>query len=196
MRCINPRDYTSDNYARVDDRPFGGGPGMVMLYAPLAAATSEAKRSLPKAQVWLMSPLGPRFSQKNAQAWSHTEELILVCGRYEGLDQRYIDEFIDAHLSLGDFVLSGGEYAALAMLDASIRLLPDAVQDPESVVQESFTQALLDHPHYTRPVEINGQEVPEVLRSGNHAAIKKWREAQSLRLTRQHRPDLLTNGVD
>jgi tRNA (guanine37-N1)-methyltransferase len=204
------RDYAQGNYKRVDDRPFGGGPGMVMLAEPLSiclAAIKQARQATPvKASsgiipVILFSPIGQTIAQSVVEAWADAhgkfgDGAILICGRYEGLDQRFIDAHVTHQLSLGDFVLSGGEIAAAAFLDAIARLQTGVLTDEQSHIQDSFNPALgglLDCPHYTRPEVWNGESVPEVLMSGNHAKIEAWRQAERLALTEKLRPDLLTH---
>ena len=199
LQTWNPRDFTHDVHRTVDDRPYGGGPGMVMMAEPLAQAVAEIRRvraaqSLPGAPVVLLSPTGEQFTQRRASALAQSPGAIFVCGRYEGVDQRFIDNQVDEQWSLGDFVLSGGELAALAVIDAAVRLLPGALNHGESSLQDSFQDTLsgmLDSPHYTRPETYNGERVPAVLMSGNHAQIARWRREQSLRLTAQNRPDLI-----
>lgn len=199
IQTWNPRDFTHDVHRTVDDRPYGGGPGMVMMAEPLSLAVAEIRRtrasqSLPGAPVVLLSPTGERYSQARASALAQSSGAILVCGRYEGVDQRFIDSHVDEQWSLGDFVLSGGELAALAMIDAAVRLLPGALNHGESSLQDSFQETLsglLDSPHYTRPETFSGERVPQVLMSGNHALIARWRREQSLRLTALKRPDLI-----
>ena len=198
VKTWNPRDYAEGNYKRVDDRPFGGGPGMVMLAEPLAAclAAVRAESGLDRQQAPLVyfSPVGEVLSQRLVQRSGLTAGVLLLCGRYEGIDQRFIDAYVDAHISLGDFVLSGGEIAAMAWLDALARLQPGVLHDEQSHLQDSFTPALsglLDCPHYTRPEVWQDQTVPEALLSGHHAQIAAWRRQQSLKLSAQHRPDLL-----
>ena len=189
----NPRDYTHDNYQRVDDRPYGGGPGMVMLAVPLRQAIQQAKQadvSLPLT-VYL-SPQGKPLNQALlVETQQKATRLILVCGRYEGIDQRIIERDIDEEWSIGDYVLSGGELAAMSVIDATTRLIPGALHDAESAQQDSFMHGLLDFPHYTRPPTIDGQAVPPVLLSGNHQAIQRWRLQQQLWRTQQQRPDLI-----
>ena len=195
----NPRDHAKGNYRRVDDRPFGGGPGMVMMAEPLARclAAIRADRNEAcedQAPMVLFSPVGERLSQSGVQAWATGSGAILLCGRYEGIDQRFIDAHVQQQVSLGDFVLSGGEVAAMALLDAVARLQPGVLHDEDSARQDSFSpqlDGLLDCPHYTRPETWQGRDVPTVLLSGNHAQIAQWRRGQRLRLTRQLRPDLL-----
>lgn len=195
VRLWNPRDHAQGNYRRVDDRCFGGGPGMVMLAQPLFDCVSaiHAERQ-DVAPVVLFAPVGQRLDQPVVQRWSDSTGAILICGRYEGLDQRFIDAVVDEQISLGDFVLSGGEVAAMALLDAVARLQPGVLNDAGSHEQDSFTPALdglLDCPHYTRPEHWNGRDVPPVLMGGHHAQIERWRREQSLALTARHRPDLL-----
>jgi tRNA (guanine37-N1)-methyltransferase len=198
VKTWNPRDFAEGNYKRVDDRPFGGGPGMVMLAEPLAAclAAVRAESDLDRQQAPLVyfSPVGEVLSQSLVQRSGLTAGVVLLCGRYEGIDQRFIDAHVDAHISLGDFVLSGGEIAAMAWLDALARLQPGVLHDEQSHLQDSFTPALsglLDCPHFTRPEVWQDQAVPEALLSGHHAQIAAWRRQQSLKLSAQHRPDLL-----
>ena len=195
----NPRDFADGNYRRVDDRPFGGGPGMVMLAEPLQLCIEHIRAQRLAANMAagpsvLFSPTGKTLTHTDVQAWSEGTGAVLVCGRYEGLDQRFVDTYVDHQISLGDFVLSGGEIAAMALLDAVARLQPGVLNDAGSHQLDSFNPAmdgLLDCPHYTRPESWQGQPVPQVLMSGNHALIKSWRREQSLALTKQHRPELL-----
>ncbi len=203
VRLWNPRDQAEGNYRRVDDRPFGGGPGMVMLAEPLtrclqAIRADRAAAGAGPAPVLLFSPLGPRLDHAGVVRHAEGVGAILVCGRYEGIDQRFIDAHVDAQVSLGDFVLSGGEIPAMALLDAVARLQPGVLNDAGSHQFDSFNPALdglLDCPHYTRPEVWDGPEgplpVPEVLLSGHHAQIERWRRDQRLCLTARHRPDLL-----
>lgn len=191
----NLRDHAQGNYRRVDDRSFGGGPGMVMLAQPLLECVQavRAARTTP-APVLLFSPVGARLDQAAVQRWARSDGAILLCGRYEGIDQRFIDTQVDEQISLGDFVLSGGEVAAMAMLDAVARLQPGVLNDAGSHELDSFNPALdgmLDCPHYTRPEHWNGHDVPAVLLGGHHAHIERWRREQSLALTARRRPDLL-----
>ncbi len=195
----NPRDYAEGNYRRVDDRPFGGGPGMVMMAEPLSrclAAIRADRGEAVESQVPLVlfSPIGERLNHGSVVRWSESAGAILLCGRYEGVDQRFIDTFVSAQISMGDFVLSGGEIPAMALLDAIARLQPGVLNDAGSHQLDSFNPALdglLDSPHYTRPEEWNGQEVPAELLSGHHAHIERWRRDQSLLITATHRPELL-----
>ncbi|MCH7830710.1 MAG: tRNA (guanosine(37)-N1)-methyltransferase TrmD [Proteobacteria bacterium] len=188
----NPRDHTTDAHRTVDDRPYGGGPGMVMKVEPVAAALEALKSKLPRGcPVVYLSPQGGVFDQATAKRFSDLPGMVLLAGRYEGIDERLIELHVDEELSLGDFVLSGGEIAAMAVIDAVVRLLPGVLGDDESAVQDSFVEGLLDHPHYTRPEEIAGKVVPEVLLSGDHAQIARWRNKQALGRSFLRRPDLL-----
>jgi tRNA (guanine37-N1)-methyltransferase len=192
LQCWNPRDFVQDAYRRVDDRPFGGGPGMVMMAAPLEAAINAAKAARSDAApVVLMSPQGAPLTHSKVQQWAGGSGLILLCGRYEGIDQRLIDCCVDEEVSVGDFVVSGGELPAMLLMDAIIRQLPGVLNDAQSAVQDSFFNGLLDCPQYTRPEEYAGMGVPEVLLGGHHAQIDQWRRAQSLTKTAQRRPDLI-----
>ncbi len=195
VHLSNPRDFASGTYRRIDDRPFGGGPGMVMMAEPLAQSLSHIQtQRADKAPVVLFSPIGRVMDHRLVQEFSSGPGSILLCGRYEGLDQRFVDTHVDMQISLGDFVLSGGEIAAMALLDAVARLQPGVLSDPESHHQDSFNPAmdgLLDCPHYTRPEAWAGVAVPDVLLSGHHGNIERWRREQSLDLTARHRPDLL-----
>ncbi len=189
----NPRDYAEGNYRRVDDRPFGGGPGMVMLIDPLRAALQAARAADPApAKVIYLSPQGARLTQAKVRELASNEHLILLCGRYEGVDERLLAAEVDEELSIGDYVLSGGELAAAVLIDAVARLQDGALNDAASALQDSFEgDGLLDCPHYTRPVEHAFGVVPEVLLSGNHAGIARWRRMQALGRTWLRRPDLL-----
>jgi tRNA (guanine37-N1)-methyltransferase len=195
VRFSNPRDFAIGNYRRVDDRPFGGGPGMVMMAEPLALAVQNIKTQRNDgAPVVLFSPIGKTLTHSAVQQWSDSVGAILICGRYEGLDQRFIDHYVDQQISLGDFVLSGGEVAAMALLDAVARLQPGVLSDENSHHQDSFNPALdglLDCPHYTRPESWEGHEVPSVLLSGHHEHIEAWRRQQRLITTAKYRPDVL-----
>ena len=196
IHCWNPRDFTEDRHRTVDDRPYGGGPGMVMLPAPLEQSIIAAKaRQLQSVgavgRVIYLSPQGRPLDHRKVLELGAEPSLILLCGRYEGVDQRLIDRCVDEEISLGDFVLSGGELPAMVLLDALIRQLPGALNDQDSAIEDSFVDGLLDCPHYTRPVDYEGRRVPEVLLSGNHAEIRRWRLQQSFGGTRQGRPDLL-----
>jgi tRNA (guanine37-N1)-methyltransferase len=202
LHTHSPRDYTEDVHRTVDDRPYGGGPGMVMMAEPLTRALSairiqratQEQATQEQGLVVLLSPIGKPFDQAQAKRLAQSAGAIFICGRYEGVDQRFIDQHVDEQWSLGDFVLSGGEIAALAMIDAAVRLLPGALNHGQSSAQDSFQDSLsglLDSPHYTRPENLNGQAVPAVLLSGNHANIARWRREQSLALTLANRPDLI-----
>ena len=192
LGCENPRDHTSDVHRTVDDRPYGGGPGMVMKYEPLASAIAEARDRLPQGSpVVYLSPQGGVFDQSAARRLAELPGMVLLAGRYEGVDERLIESQVDEELSLGDFVLSGGEIAAMAVIDAVVRLLPGVLGDDESAAQDSFMEGLLDCPHYTRPEEIDGRSVPDVLLSGDHAEIARWRMKQALGRTYMRRPDLV-----
>jgi tRNA (guanine37-N1)-methyltransferase len=196
VECWNPREWTQDVHRTVDDRPYGGGPGMVMMVSPLEQAINAAKAAVVtgtggKAKVIYLSPQGARIDQRRIVELAASEGAILLCGRYEGIDERLIERCVDEELSLGDFVLSGGELAAMALMDACIRQLPGALNDEASAVEDSFAAGLLDCPHYTRPEVYEGSTVPEVLLSGNHERIRRWRLKQALGRTWQRRPDLL-----
>lgn len=190
LSYYNPRDYTLDAYKRVDDRPYGGGPGMVMMIEPLQKAIQDAQKNQ-KSKVIYVSPRGKPFNQEAAKKLSQESSLVFVSGRYEGIDERVISLEIDEEWSLGDYVISGGELASMVMVDAIIRLLPGALGDADSAEQDSFSNGLLDCPHYTRPEEFQGQTVPKILLSGDHQAIKRWRMKQSLGKTWQMRRDLI-----
>jgi tRNA (guanine37-N1)-methyltransferase len=188
----NPRDYATDRHRTVDDRPYGGGPGMLMKTGPVSEAIHAAKAALPAgAKVIYLSPQGKALTQDDVVKLASRDSLVLLCGRYEGVDERVLDTLVDEEFSLGDFVLSGGELAAMALLDAVIRLLPGALGHVGSAGADSFAEGLLDHPHYTRPEVFEGQEVPPVLLSGDHARIARWRLQQRLGATWLKRPDLL-----
>ena len=192
LDCENPREYTSDPHRTVDDRPYGGGPGMVLKYEPTAAAIEAARERLPEGSpVVCLTPQGKVFDQATARRYAGMEGLILLAGRYEGIDERLLENEVDEELSLGDFVLSGGEIAAMAVIDAVARLLPGVLGDDESAMQDSFMEGLLDHPHYTRPESIDGKRVPAVLLSGDHARIARWRYKQALGRTFLRRPELV-----
>jgi tRNA (guanine37-N1)-methyltransferase len=191
----NPRDFTTDNHKTVDDRPYGGGPGMVMLVEPLEQAISSAKVSQAEKNIesWVIhfSPAGKPLTHEKVMQLSKKQGLVLLASRYEGVDQRLIDAQVDEEVSIGDYVLSGGELPAMALMDAIVRQLPGSLGDSDSAIEDSFVDGLLDCPHYTRPEEYKGVKVPEVLTSGNHAKIKQWRLKMSLKRTRDQRPDLL-----
>jgi len=192
----NPRDYATDAYRRVDERPFGGGPGMVMLIDPLREALRAARAADPKpARTIFLSPQGTRLTQDKVRELAREDRLILLCGRYEAVDERLIEHEVDEEISIGDYVLSGGELAAAVLIDAIGRLQDGALNDAASAQQDSFSDGLLDCPHYTRPVVHELGEVPSVLLSGDHAAIAKWRRKQALGRTWQRRPELLVRAT-
>lgn len=195
VQLANPRDFAAGNYRRVDDRPFGGGPGMVMMAEPLAQCLKNIQAQRTEiAPVLLFSPAGQTLNHAMVQRWSDSQGAILICGRYEGLDQRFIDAYVTEQISLGDFVLSGGEIAAMALLDAVARLQPGVLNAADSHQQDSFNpvlDGLLDCPHYTRPENWLGRPVPEVLLSGHHVQIERWRREQRLALTLRLRPELI-----
>ena len=193
LRLWNPRDYTHDVHRTVDDRPYGGGPGMVMKVEPLRAAILDAKRAAPGSRVAYLSPQGRRFDQQAAAELAGRDGMILVAGRYEGIDERIIARCVDEEWSIGDYVLSGGELGAMVVMDAVIRLLPGVLGHEDSAAQDSYMAGLLDCPHYTRPEEIDGLRVPGVLLSGNHEEIRRWRLKQALARTWERRPDLLAH---
>jgi tRNA (guanine37-N1)-methyltransferase len=193
--CEDPRAHTRDVHRTVDDRPYGGGPGMVLKPEPMSAAIDAAAARAPAGspRVYL-SAQGVPFTQALAEEWATLPGLVLVAGRYEGLDERVIESRIDRELSVGDYVLSGGEFPALVVIDAVARLLPGVLGDERSNVEESFDEGLLDWPHYTRPVEFEGRTVPQVLQGGNHADIQRWRLKQAVARTWMRRPDLIARG--
>ncbi|MEX3606168.1 MAG: tRNA (guanosine(37)-N1)-methyltransferase TrmD [Burkholderia sp.] len=196
LRTWNLRDFTTDNYRTVDDRPYGGGPGMVMLARPLEAAigaaqAAQAEQGIAPTQVVMMSPQGAPFTHERGVRMVDEPGVVLLCGRYEAIDQRLLDRCVDEEISLGDFVLSGGELPAMALMDAVVRLLPGVLNDAQSAVQDSFVNGLLDCPHYTRPEEYDGMHVPDVLLGGHHAEIERWRHQEALRNTWLKRPDLI-----
>lgn len=192
LQLWNPRDFTTDRHRTVDDRPYGGGPGMVMLAKPLQAAIQAAKqRHASPSRVVYLSPQGRPLTHQRVMEFSAMPSLILLCGRYEAIDQRLLDSCVDEEVSLGDFVLSGGELPAMALMDAVIRQLPGVLHDDASAVEDSFVNGLLDCPHYTRPDVFEGRPVPAVLMGGNHAEIQKWRRQRSLEASLRKRPDLI-----
>ena len=192
LSCQNPRKFATDAHRSVDDRPYGGGPGMVMKYEPTAAAIAAAREALPPgSRVVCLTPQGAVFDQATARRYAALPGLILLAGRYEGIDERLVESQVDEELSLGDFVLSGGEIAAMAVIDAVTRLIPGVLGDEDSAEQDSFSEGLLDHPHYTRPEVIEGRKVPDVLLSGDHARIARWRYKQALGRSFLRRPDLV-----
>ncbi|WP_394700457.1 tRNA (guanosine(37)-N1)-methyltransferase TrmD [Thiomicrorhabdus sp.] len=188
----NPRTFTHDRHKTVDDRPYGGGPGMVMMYQPLKDsidAIRQAQESKP--HVIYLSPQGAPLTQQKAEQLAQMDSLTLLCGRYEGIDERLLETEVDEEICIGDFIVSGGELPAMMLMDAVIRLLPGALGHDQSAEQDSFSDGLLDCPHYTRPEEVMGMRVPEVLLGGNHARIDAWRHEQKLQRTAQRRPDLM-----
>ncbi|HXV79685.1 MAG TPA: tRNA (guanosine(37)-N1)-methyltransferase TrmD [Candidatus Binatia bacterium] len=194
VRLVDPRVYTTDRHHVTDDSPYGGGQGMVMKPEPLVSAIEDIRGQSPKARILLLSPRGEIFTQEAAGRLAGEEHLVLICGRYEGVDER-VKSFVDKELSLGDFTLSGGEPAALAVIDAVARLIPGVLGNEKSAGDESFSNGLLEYPQYTRPEEFRGMKVPEVLLSGDHERISKWRREASIRLTRERRPDLLATAA-
>jgi tRNA (guanine37-N1)-methyltransferase len=191
LRVWNPRDYADDPHRTVDDRPYGGGPGMVMRVEPLRAVLGDIAAVAPGSPVIYLSPQGRRFDQAAAAAMAQRPGLVLLAGRYEGIDERLVEAWVDEEWSIGDFVLSGGELPAMVLMDAVIRLLPGVLGHADSAAQDSFAEGLLDCPHYTRPEHVDGRDVPAVLLSGDHAAIRRWRLQQALGRTWLRRPDLL-----
>ena len=196
IHCINPRDYAQGNYKRVDERPFGGGPGMVMMAEPLAKSIQHAKELATQAgavhvPVVYMSPQGKTLNENAVQDFVEYDGLIVLCGRYEGVDERLIQHYVDQEWSIGDYVLSGGELPAMVLLDSIIRRLPGAMSDEQSAIQDSFVDGLLDCPQYTKPDQFEGLDVPEVLKSGHHANIEKWRFLQRYQRTLTRRPELV-----
>lgn len=194
IECWSPRDFTQDKHHTVDDRPYGGGPGMLMMVQPLREAISAARQAAGEgAKVIYLSPQGRKLDQAGAAELATESKLILVAGRYEGVDERIIQADVDEEWSVGDYVLSGGELPAMVLIDAVARLVPGVLGDIASAEQDSFSEGLLDHPHYTRPEQLAGIEVPKVLLSGHHADIARWRMQQSLGRTWLRRPELLNN---
>jgi len=192
LSCWNPRDFTTDRHRTVDDRPYGGGPGMLMKPEPLTAAVTAAKNEMGgDCPVMMLSPQGRRLDQAGLNELAALPAMILVAGRYEGIDERFIDAEVDQEWSIGDYVLSGGELGAMVMIDGITRLLPGSLGHPQSAEQDSFVEGLLDCPHYTRPELFGQQRVPEVLLQGNHELIRRWRLKQALGRTEQRRPDML-----
>ena len=191
LETWNPRDFTTNNYRTVDDRPFGGGPGMVMLAEPIERTLDAVKSSGGGGRVVYLSPQGRKLEHRRVMEMACEKSITLLCGRYEGVDERLLERRVDEELSIGDFVLSGGEVAALAVIDAVVRQLPGALGDESSAAQESFAGGLLDCPHYTRPEEYSGLKVPEVLMSGHHENIRRWRLKQALGRTWLRRPELI-----
>lgn len=200
IQCINPRDFTTDAYRRIDERPFGGGPGMVMLAEPLAKAISSAKAAAQQAHchhvpVIYMSPQGQTLNEPAVKQLVQYDGLIILCGRYEGIDERLIQQYVDQEWSIGDYVLTGGELPAMVLLDSIIRRLPNVMSDDQSAEQDSFVDGLLDCPHYTKPDVFEGLAVPDVLKSGHHLNIEKWRFLQRYQRTLDRRPELVEQAV-
>ena len=191
LECWNPRSFTTDVHQTVDSRPYGGGPGMVMMAEPLRDALHAARAALPKAKVIYLSPQGRTLDQHAVESFAAREELILLCGRYEGVDERLLALEVDEECSIGDYILSGGELPAMVLIDAMIRVLPNALGHAESAKQDSFSSGLLDFPQYARPEVYDGVPVPRVLLSGHHEQIRRWRLQQALHRTRERRPELL-----
>jgi tRNA (guanine37-N1)-methyltransferase len=195
VKAHDLRGWTKDKHRQVDDRPFGGGDGMVLKAEPIFAAvedlTAKSERSLSATRVVLLSPQGRVFTQAVAAELALAKHVVLICGRYEGVDERVAEALVTDEISIGDYVLSGGEPAAVVVIDATVRLIPGALGNEASAVNESFSEGLLDYPHYTRPVEFRGMRVPEVLLTGHHAEIARWRDQQALKKTERNRPDLL-----
>jgi tRNA (guanine37-N1)-methyltransferase len=191
FRDWNPRDFTQDKHKTVDNRPYGGGPGMVLMYEPVCLAIKKAREKQPDSKIIFLSPQGRQLKQAGVAELSRRQGMILVCGRYEGIDERIIESEVDEEWSIGDYVLSGGEFAALVLIDSVCRILPGVLGDKNSANEDSFVDGLLDYPHYTRPVDINGLVVPDVLQNGNHEEIRRWRLKQALGKTWQVRPDLI-----
>lgn len=194
LKTWNPRQFTLDKHKTVDDRPYGGGPGMVMMYQPLKDTLSEIESELQaKPHVVYLSPQGQPLTQQKVADLTQYDNITLLCGRYEGVDERLITSSVDEEISIGDFVVSGGELPAMMLMDAVIRLIPGALGHSQSAEQDSFSDGLLDCPHYTRPEVVDGMSVPSVLIEGNHAKIDAWRQAQKLARTQQRRPDILSD---
>ena len=191
VQVINFREYAQDKHHVVDDLPFGGGPGMVLKPEPIFAAVRDCLRKGPKTRVILMSPAGQLFDQDLAKSLAVEERLIFICGRYKGVDERVREVLVTDEISIGDYVLSGGELAALVVIEALVRLIPGVLGDEDSARGDSFYDGILDHPHYTRPAVFEGMEVPPILISGHHGQIRRWRRKEALRRTRKRRPDLL-----
>lgn len=195
VKAINIRDYADNDYGQIDDYPFGGGAGMVMQAPPIYAAYQDIVKELGyEPRVVYMTPQGKTYEQADAKAFAEDKDIVILCGHYEGVDERVLEEIVTDHISIGDYVLTGGELPALVVIDSITRLVPGVLNNEESAVAESFEDGLLEHPQYTRPAEFNGKEVPEILLSGNHAKIDKYRRQESLKRTYERRPDLLENA--
>lgn len=195
LTTINPRDFSLDKHARVDDRPFGGGAGMVMMFDPLVATVEHLKQQDKDLRLSFLSPHGKQLNQDTVNTMAKDSHIVLLCGRYEGIDQRFLDKYVDNEISLGDYVISGGELAAATIIDAVTRQIPDVLGDEDSAKTDSFMQNTLGPPQYTRSDVLKQTGVPEVLLSGNHANIAKWREQQALKITKLKRPDLLEKKI-
>ena len=194
LHTWNPREETDDNHRTIDDRPFGGGPGMVMMAEPLAKTVNRIRRSGNQGRIISFAPNGTRLTDETVRRWvAGNQDMILICGRYEGIDQRFLDRYVDETVSVGDFVLSGGELAAMVLIDAVVRQLPGAIKEL-STLDESFSTGLLDAPHYTRPEIWKGESVPEVLLTGHHANIARWTREKALEITLSTRPDLIAKA--
>lgn len=189
LEAVDLRKWTSDKHRTVDDAPYGGGPGMVMKIEPIDLALSEIRS--PESRVILMTPQGRKLTDKVARELARKSDLIFLCGHYEGIDQRVADHLVDDEISIGDYVLTSGVLPALVITDAVVRLIPGVLGDIQSAEEDSFAEGILDHPHYTRPADYKGWKVPDILLSGNHAAIEEWRHKTAMEATRQRRPDLL-----
>ena len=196
VRIVNLRDFASDRHKSVDDRPYGGGEGMVLLPAPLFEAVEACRQDGVRSVVVLTTPQGRTWTQDTAREFASLEQVILICGRYEGVDQRVVDALVDREISIGDFVLTGGEIPAMVVLDSVARLLPGVLGCEDSARNESFSTGMLDYPQYTRPAEFRGMAVPEILLSGNHAEIERWRRERAIEKTRRRRPELLEKIED
>jgi tRNA (guanine37-N1)-methyltransferase len=195
LHAVDLRDYTTDRHRTTDDAPFGGGAGMVMKPEPIFAAVEDAVAKGPgRPRVVLTSPRGRKYNQLLAEELAREPHIIIICGRYEGVDERVCQQLVTDEISIGDYVLTGGELAALVILDSVVRLLPGALGDEESAVYESFSSGLLEHPHYTRPAEFRGMKVPEVLLTGDHQVVRRWQRKEALRVTWLRRPELLASA--
>ena len=195
VKAINIRDYADNDYGQIDDYPYGGGAGMVMQAPPIYAAYQDIVKELGyEPRVVYMTPQGKTYEQADAKAFAEEKDIVILCGHYEGVDERVLEEIVTDHISIGDYVLTGGELPALVVIDSITRLVPGVLNNDESAVAESFEDGLLEHPQYTRPAEFNGKEVPEILLSGNHAKIDEYRRQESLKRTYERRPDLLENA--
>lgn len=195
VKAINIRDYADNDYGQIDDYPYGGGAGMVMQAPPIYDAYQDIVKELGyEPRVVYMTPQGKTYEQADAKAFAEDKDIVILCGHYEGVDERVLEEIVTDHISIGDYVLTGGELPALVVIDSITRLVPGVLNNDESAVAESFEDGLLEHPQYTRPAEFNGKEVPEILLSGNHAKIDEYRRQESLKRTYERRPDLLENA--